>query len=333
MTITARILAPAIGASLIVSVVFSSVAFAQAAADKPIHIPSPPQSIPFELKDNLVRIEAIVNGHPQSGVLDSGAGALSIDRNVSRKLGLHEGATIGDAAGVGAEIKQLLPVSIASLHAGPLQFENIAGYSIDLGHLSSSAGFPVDVLIGAPAFKYGSVKVDYPGRKLTFGRSGQASNCEATIPLEIAHAVPIVDIELRTTSNAPPVRLKAMVDLGTRHGALVLGGPFVRGEAGKALISQGEAQQIGQGIGGKVHGTRARVAEVRVGPMSFGDLEIALTSEIAAYDAGIMDGTLGVPLWQQGSITFDYPARELCINISKGAGRDPAPTSDVTRKR
>ena len=73
--------------------------------------------------------------------------------------------------------------------AGPLQFENIAGYSIDLGHLSSSAGFPVDVLIGAPAFKYGSVKVDYPGRKLTFGRSGQASNCEATIPLEIAHDV------------------------------------------------------------------------------------------------------------------------------------------------
>jgi hypothetical protein len=67
--------------------------------------------------------------------------------------------------------------------------------------------------------------------------------------------------------------------------------------------------------------------------MSFRELEIKLTSEIAAFDAGVIDGTLGVPLWEQGSITFDYPARKLCINISNGPGRDPAPTSDVTRVR
>lgn len=331
-----------IRASLIASFVFRDDAFAQARSnendglgqayaarqatsqsDKPTQIPSEPQSIPFELKDNLVRIEVTVNGQRQSGVLDSGAATFFIDHAVSRKLGLREGATVGDAAGAGHEVKQLLPITITKLLAGPLQFENTVGYSMDLGHLSSSVGFPVDVLVGAPAFKSGAVEVDYPGRRITFGRPGRTPKCDAPIPLEIAHDVPIVEIELRTTSDAPPVRLKVMVDLGTRHAALVLGGPFTRSEAGRALIQRGIAKQIGQGIGGKVQGTAARVAEVRVGPMNFRELETNLTSEIPAFEAGIIDGTLGVPLWDQGAITFDYPAAEICIDISDGTGRDP----------
>ncbi|WP_237561574.1 aspartyl protease family protein, partial [Frateuria defendens] len=165
-------------------------------------MPSDPQAIPFELKDNLVRIEVEVNGRKHSGVLDSGAGAILIDREVSGKLGLQEAGSIGDAAGAGPEAKQLLPVTIANLVAGPWAFANVAGYALDLGQLSSSAQFPVDVLLGAPAFKYGAVSIDYANQEITFGPPGSAGKCAAPIPLEVVHDAPVVEIEVWPARDA-----------------------------------------------------------------------------------------------------------------------------------
>ncbi|MEL1266333.1 retropepsin-like aspartic protease [Pseudoxanthomonas putridarboris] len=283
------------------------------ASDKPVHMPSGPQSIPFELQDNLVRLELEVNGQRQSGVLDSGTGAILIDREVSRKLGLQEGDSTGDAAGAGSEAKQLLPVTIANLVAGPLTFANVAGYAMELVHLSSSAQFPVDVLLGAPAFKYGAVSIDYANREITFGPSGSFGKCATPVPLEVVHDVPVVEIELWPANDQPPVRLKVLVDLGTRHSALVLGGSFVRSEVGKALVQGGISKQIGHGVGGQVQGTVVRVPEVRIGATSFGALDVSLTSNVPAFEGGVIDGTLGVPLWRNGVITFDYPGRQICI--------------------
>jgi len=276
-------------------------------------MPSQPQVIPFELKDNLVRIEVEVNGRKHSGVLDSGAGAILVDRQVSAGLGLQEGSPAGDAAGAGAEAKALMPVTIARLVAGPLAFADVAGYAMDLGHLSSSAQFPVDVLLGAPAFKYGAVSVDYAHQQVTFGPSGSGVECAAPIPLDVVHDAPVVELEVWPSLDQPPVRLKVLVDLGTRHGALVLGGPFVRSEVGKALVQGGVSKQVGHGVGGEVQGTVARVAEVRAGTTRFGALDVSLTSNVPAFEQGVIDGTLGVPLWSGGVIAFDYPRRQICI--------------------
>ncbi|NYF30610.1 retropepsin-like aspartic protease [Sphingopyxis sp. JAI108] len=271
------------------------------------------QALPFELTDNLVRIEVEVNGQKRSGVLDSGAGAILIDRKASRELGLDEGAPAGDAAGAGSEVRQLLPVTLGRLTAGPLTFEGVEGYAIDLGHLTSSAQFPVDVLLGAPAFQNRTVSVDYARKVISFGSPGTAMECAAPIALELVHNVPVVEIEVEPASDQPPVRLKVLVDLGTRHSALVLGGPFVRSDAGKALALQGRAKEIGHGVGGRVQGAVVSVPEVRAGGTSFGPLEISMTSEVPAFENGTIDGTLGVPLWNGGVISFDYPARQLCI--------------------
>jgi hypothetical protein len=285
--------------------------------------------MPFELVDNLVRIPVDVNGQRRSGVLDSGASAVLVDRQVSRELRLQESASAGDAAGGGAEAKPLLPVTMARLTAGPLQFENLAGYAVDLGHLSSSAGFPVDVLLGAPAFQNGTVSVDYARRRVSFGPPGLGAECAAPIPLEIVHDVPIVEIEVSPTGDQRPVRLKVLVDLGARHSALVLGGSFIRSEAGKALLQRGVTKDIGFGVGGPVKGSVVRVPEVRASGLSFGALEVSLTSDVPAFESGAIDGALGVPLWNGGVITFDYPGRRLCITRSETADRTGNPAANA----
>lgn len=299
-------------------------------------VPTPTTSevtvIPFELADNLVRISVDVNGQRRSGVLDSGAGAVLIDRQASKELGLSEGGSAGDAAGGGNEAKALMPVTISRLAAGPFRFENLAAYAVDLGNLSSSSGFPVDVLLGAPAFQNGTVSVDYARRQVTVDRSGATVRCASPIPLEIVHESPVVELEVLPTGGERPVRLKVLVDLGTRHSSLVLGGDFVRSEPGKRLLQKAVAKEIGYGVGGAVKGAVVRVADVRAGTSSFGSLEVSLTSDVPAFEGTGIDGTLGVPLWSGGVIAFDYAGRRLCITRPENSGRAASINADAQRR-
>ena len=300
--------------------------------------PAPPTAsevtlIPFELVDNLVRIPVDVNGQRRSGVLDSGAGAVLIDRQAGKELGLSEGGSAGDAAGGGNEAKTLMPVTISRVTAGPFRFENLAAYAIDLGNLSSSAGFPVDVLLGAPAFQNGTVSVDYARRQVSVDRSGATVRCASPIPLEIVHEAPVVEIDVLPTGGERPVRLKVLVDLGTRHSSLVLGGAFVRSGPGKRLLQRAVAKEIGFGVGGAVNGAVVRVADVRAGVSSFGPLEVSLTSNVPAFEGTGIDGTLGVPLWNGGVIAFDYAGRRLCITRPEVAARAASINTDTRRRR
>lgn len=281
--------------------------------DRPALVPDKPASIPFKIRDNLVALDVTINGRRQSAVLDSGSGALVVDQRTATALGLVAKESIGDAAGAGAQAQQLRPVEIAALNVGPLGFEKLPGLSVNLEQLSSSAGFPIDLIIGAPAFKYGAVRVDYRRELITFGPSGSLGKCAAPIPLTIVSDIPVVEAEIRPTPNADPVKLKLVIDLGTRHQALMIGGPFVRSEAGKALIASGKVQQVGHGTGGQVQGSVAPVAEMRLGETVIPGVEAALSSGVRAFEIGLFDGSLGVPLWKAGTITFDYPAKTLCI--------------------
>lgn len=281
--------------------------------DRPTRAPGKPISIPFALRDNLVALDVALNGRRKSAVLDSGSGALLVDRRATAALGLAAGDSIGEAAGAGAQAQQLRPIDIATLKVGPLGFEKLPGLSSNLEQLSMSAGFPIEVLIGAPAFKYGAVRIDYRRKRITFGPSGSIGRCAAPIPLTIVADVPVVEAEIRPTPASDPVKLKLVVDLGTRHNALMIGGPFVRSEAGKALIASGKAQQVGHGTGGQVQGSVASIAEIRLGRTVITGVEAAITSGVRAFEIGLFDGSLGVPLWKAGTITFDYPAKTLCI--------------------
>jgi hypothetical protein len=291
--------------------------------------PSEVMVIPFELADNLVRISVDVNGQRRSGVLDSGAGAVLVDRQVSQELGLEEGASPGEAAGGGNEAKTLVPVTLSRLSAGPFQFENLAAYAVDLRNLSSSAGFPVDVILGAPAFRNGTVSIDYGRRQVIVDRSGATVTCKSPIPLEIVHEGPVIEIDVRPTGSERPIRLKVLVDLGTRHSSLLLGGPFVRSEAGSKLFRKGVAREVGHGVGGAVKGAVIRVAEVRSGALNFGPLEASLTSDVPAFEGTGIDGTLGVPIWKGGVIAFDYAGRRLCITRPEATG---SATADARRR-
>ena len=282
-------------------------------SDRPVAVPAKPKTIRFELRDNLVTFEATINGQKQTAVLDSGSGALVLDRAFAQRIRLSTNATVGEVAGAGAQAQQLQPIKVSNLIAGPLRFAYIDGFAVNLEQLSTSAGFPIKLLVGAPAFKSGAVTVDYRRRLVTFGPSGSAQACKSPIPMTVVHDVPVVEVELRPAADAEPVQLKLVVDLGTRDHAVLLGGRFFRSKAGEILLNSGVPQQVGHGTGGAVQGSVSRAAEMRIGKMQIKQPQIALSSGVSAFEAGGFDGSLGVPLWKDGVISFDYQRNQICI--------------------
>lgn len=281
----------------------------------PVGTAAMPQTIPFRLQDNLVRVLAIVDGHPVSAVIDSGTGVIGIDRAVAAHVGIFQGQVTGSAMGAGKSLQDVRPVQLTSISVGSLRLSDVKGYGIDLKHLSRSAKFPIDILLGASLFENKVITVDYPGRRLTFSPSAGPLACPSPIPITITSGVPVVDVTLQATVGAVPIRLKMIVDLGTRHFAAVVGGRFLGSKAGVALLRHGTRQQVGTGVGGAMDGTVAQIADLQVGKQDFPGLEVAFSPNAPAFETGAFDGTLGVPLWQTGTITFDYAHRQLCLAI------------------
>jgi hypothetical protein len=271
-------------------------------------------TIPFHLQDNLIRVPVTLNGQSLDAVLDSGTGGLGIDYAFAQSLHLDIGQSIGMVPG-GGKPEPMYPVILDHLDFGPEHLSFTPAIAVDLSHLSASAGFPVHLLLGLPVFRQNILRVDYPAHTLTF--LDAPPPCADPIPFTIYGGAPLVSATVMATPGSAPRTLHLIVDLGTRHAALLLGGAFLETADGQALLAAGHPAQLGTGTGGVVMGTRASIAGLTVGNHHFLNLAIALTHNVGILEKGVADGTLGVPLWQTGAVTFDYTHNTVCFDLPK----------------
>jgi hypothetical protein len=271
-------------------------------------------SLAFQLQDNLIRVPVVLNGQRVEAVLDSGTGSLGLDLAFARSLGLESAKTTGMVPGGGAPVP-MYPLVLNEIQFGPERLRQVQGIALDLGHLSSSAKFPVQVLLGQPLFAGWTLRVDYPARLVTFLPKGQAAACSDPIPFVLVGGVPVIAVKLRASPSSELRTLHLIVDLGTRHYAVMLGGPFLETADGETLQKMGATKQLGTGTGGAIEGREATLAQLQVGKLRVDGLKVALTSHVGAFKAGVVDGTLGVPLWAAGVVTFDYMRQRVCFDL------------------
>lgn len=272
--------------------------------------------VPFELQDNLIKVQAHLDGRPMEAVLDSGTGGLGIDKDFATSIGMELGSSIGMVPG-GGKPEPMFPVTISRLDFGPEEIEHISAIALNLSNLSTSAGFPVKLLLGRPVFEDRAIRVDYSDRKIFFFPVGSQPSCADPLPLTFRGGVPVVTVNLKATSNSKPKQLHLIVDLGTRHFAAMIGGPFLETEDGQQLERSGRSTQVGTGTGGQVMGTAVSVADLSIGSKDYSGLTVALTRQVGSFGKNGVDGSLGVPLWESGSIIFDYPHKRFCLGAEK----------------
>jgi hypothetical protein len=277
-------------------------------------------SIPFTLQDNLVRVPIVLNGQPVEAVLDSGTGSLGLDHAYAVSLGLKLGDSIGMVPGGGVP-EPMYPVTVKQLSFGPVELSDVRGIALDLGHISSSSGFAVPVLLGQPVIKDRAIRIDYPNRRITFLRPGEEAACADPLPVSFYGGAPVVTVMLQATSESQPRTLHLILDLGTRHYAALLGGSFLATADGQAIETRGKEQDLGMGTGGEFSGYVGQVASLTLGKHSFSNLTVALTSHVGAFQAGGVDGSLGVPLWEDRVVTLDYAHGHVCLDAAPEAAK------------
>ncbi len=272
----------------------------------------PEASILFQLDDNLIHVSARLDDTPVSAVLDSGTGGVVMDRATAERLHLPLISSEHSAMGGGNGSPLLSSVELAEVAFGPIHLHQAKGFALDLHTLCESAGIPIDLLLGEPFFAQQVVTIDYPHRRVFFGAATLPPR-RNRVPIEIVNGVPVASVTLRATPGGAPVRLRLIVDLGTRHFAAMIGGKFLRSEEGRRLLAGAKEEQIGTGTGGVVTGHVTSLAALEVGEHTYRDLRVGLTDGVKAFESDMADGSLGVPLWQSSVITFDYSHGELSI--------------------
>jgi len=276
--------------------------------------PAVPVQLKFQFQDNLIRVPVTLNGQAIEAVLDSGTGAIAIDHAFAQSLHLDIGDAIGTVPGGGKPVP-MYPVILDHLDFGPEHFSFTPAVTLDLSPFSDSAGFSIRLLLGLPVFRASILRVDYPARTITFLPTAPA--CADPIPFHLYGGGPLIAATVIASPGSPPQTLHFIVDLGTRRYAAMIGGKFVDSADGEALRAAGHAGQVGTGTGGAVQGTVASIAGLTVGAHHFANLTVALTHQVGVLEQGTADGTLGVPLWQGGAVTFDYERQTVCFEWPK----------------
>ncbi|NKB88753.1 MAG: hypothetical protein GKS06_11080 [Acidobacteria bacterium] len=281
-------------------------------APSPSMIPQDPVTVPVRLQRNQILVQAYLgeNG-PYYFALDTAISPSAIDLSVADELGIEvrRDRPIA-AAGIGNDPVQVYPSSIIDLEIGEQRFGSVDAVAMDLAPLAARLGSPLHGILGHSFLASRSVRIDYPGRRLTiWDGAAQPPEAEAAVsmPLELRGTGVMLD---PVFLNERPLRL--VLDTGGSMAMTVDPGAIER----LSLDSLRGAAEPGQvrGARGLAEILVARADSIRIGSLEVPGLEIALTDWSQAAD-----GTLGNAFLRHFVLTLDYVKRRLYIETGATA--------------
>jgi hypothetical protein len=275
-------------------------------------------TLPFDLVDNRVFVEARIDGHgPFHLLLDTGAGGVTVSADVAKQLGLDV-ADAGEGQGVGEKTVHAGQAQIAQLQIGELAFADIETNVMDLSDAPQVFGAkPFDGIIGLPVFERMVVKHDYLNRILTFTAPDKFDYTGAgvIVRFERPRQIPVVAASLDGVAG------NFGVGTGARS-SLLLYGPFCAQNNLQEKYGAKLEGVTGWGIGGPVRSLLARANELQIGEVTVRDLVIRLSAQKTGLTtSSAMAGLIGPDVLSQFDVTFDYARTRIIFETNKNYGR------------
>lgn len=122
----------------------------------------------FQLRGDLVLVEAEINGVGRLFVVDTGASGTVVEKRAVRELGLKEVETSLSRGADGDAVGSL--VRIDSLKVGGVEFSDISAHTMDDPDSRESLGEGFSGILGFNVLSRFKLTIDYPRRKVTFQR-------------------------------------------------------------------------------------------------------------------------------------------------------------------
>lgn len=262
-------------------------------------------SLPFELVNNHIYVDAMLDGRPLKLLFDSG-GANVVTRTTAGQLGLKlEGAAQG--RGAGEKTEEISFTKVGELRVGDVILRDQTFFVFPLESMERVEGIPFPGLIGFEVFKRFVVRVDYEKRLLTF-----------TLPDAFTPSAGAVAVPFTFDEHTPQVEGKIdgvagtfTIDTGSRS-SLTLNRPFAEKNGFLAKLAAAPEMTTGWGVGG---GFRGKIA--RAGLLELGDVKVpAPVIDVALVEKGAfadpyLAGNVGGGVLKRFTVTFDYGRQKL----------------------
>lgn len=264
-------------------------------------------TMPFELINNHIYLEANIDGQPVRLLFDTGGINLLTPQAVA-KLGLSSEGKMA-ARGVGEQQVDVGFARAKSLRLGTLQLDDPLFYVMDLGDLPAVEGIEFDGLVGYEIFHRLAVSIDYASRMLTMTQFDHytAPSGATMVPFVLGGRIPVVDGDIDGRAA------KLSIDTGSRA-SLSFHSPFVR-EHGLVDHYGARFETVtGWGVGGPLSSWPVRVGQVRLGSAGVRDVVADLaTVETGAFANPDISANVGSGLLRRFVVDFDYRARRMYL--------------------
>jgi hypothetical protein len=274
-------------------------------------------SVPFQLIENHVYLNVMLNGKgPYRFIFDTG-GLNLIDPAVAKAIGAN-GSGDAQGSGIGATTESIAFADVDALQVGDATLTHqlffVAPTRAGFG---MSAGLPVDGLIGFEVLARFVTTFDYGAHRVILQLHGANPPAGAGIvPMVISGKTP------QFPCGLAGIAAQCTLDTGSRQ-SVTLYAPFMAAHPQVVPATASAAGVNGFGFGGAALGKLGRIDSLQIGAFTIPDPVTDFTTmDAGALAAPFLGANVGGGVWKRFALTLDYTAHTIAL-VPNGAFGSP----------
>jgi len=279
-------------------------------------------SVPFTLADNLIVVNAQINGVAGNYLVDTGAQTTVLNRTRFASDDIETVAMDHAApSGVGGAMQDVQGAVGLQLNWGAIQISDLRGMVMDLAHLENSIGVPVAGIIGFNVLERFQIHFDYAAGELTLYSLDEDDR--PLVQSDLGEPAQITPFEMAMHIPVFPVQIAGLeLRMGLDSGA---GGAMLFERWQTTLAGQYEFVERTELRGGDKNvqmGDVVRIDNMQLGDIDYADMTFRF-NDIAAHSGQTipMDGLLGYEFLKTRPTAINFRSRELLIWPESGGSR------------
>jgi len=279
-------------------------------------------TIPIKRAQNLLLIEARINGMQGNFILDTGAPTLVLNKTYFRNGKLADGAT---AAGITGAGEQVYHIAVDSLVIEDLFYSDLDADLVNLGHIEDAKGVKILGLLGANLFAELEMQIDLQNDVLILsrlnsnGESQEAGTGSATSHPDLTMPFDLVGNILFMDGSVGEKKLRFCLDTGAETNVL-------SNSVGNKVLQQfslTSRADLGGSSSRNLNVLSGQLNTLTVGNHTFKNVPVILADLSGlqeVYNTSI-NGILGYNFLSKGRAIINFKKRELTMYFYQEEGQ------------
>ena len=272
---------------------------------------APKVTVPFKIADNLIIVDASLNGKTGSFIFDTGAESTVVNASFAKTLGLTpKGTTVGNGSAGSATAGIIRGVKLS---VGEISVTDLTVYSLPIDEFAPALGFNIAGIIGNEVIGKLVAEIDYTKSLLTLCDPAKfvVPSSAEKMDLLIEDGLPFVTAAIELDEHRSE-RLKMEIDTGST-GAILLNSPMVKKYKLLTTLTAYMDTKTG-GVGGTGTSKISRIKGVRLGNFEIKEPIAQLYTGTKGDNASTRyDGLLGGAIFRRFKMTVDLLHKRLFL--------------------